>query len=112
VHVFVDQLIEEAGLRARKRRDRHERCLRKHFIEIIKDHRRFYNRLSVMDQCRHNGVGVELHVGRVELITAQGHQMFLVRELLFGERNSHLLGANGIDAVVQFEHGRSPLPMG
>src|SRR5262245_26034848 len=57
-----------------------------------------------MDERRNDGIGVELHVRGVKLVPAQRHQVLLSFEFLLGQRQSHLLGANRIDAVIEFEH--------
>src|SRR5262245_23661428 len=61
-----------------------------------------------MDERRNDGIGVELHVRGVKLVPAQRHQVLLSFELLLGQRQSHLLGADRIDAVIEFEHFALP----
>src|SRR5262245_14669943 len=61
-----------------------------------------------MDERRSDGIGVELHVSGVKLVPAQRHQVLLGFELLLGQRQSHLLGADRIDAVIEFEHFALP----
>src|SRR5262249_57281673 len=61
-----------------------------------------------MDEGRNDGIGVELHVSGVKLVPAQRHQVLLGFELLLGQRQSHLLGADRIDAVIEFEHFALP----
>src|SRR5262249_34900849 len=48
------------------------------------------------------------HVSGVKLVPAQRHQVLLSFELLLGQRQSHLLGADRIDAVIEFEHFALP----
>jgi len=100
MNVFIDQFIEEAHLGSGEQRRWHEWFLGERFVKVVEDHRGLDDRLFVVDQGRHDGVGIKLHVGRVELIAPQRHQMLLVREPLFRQSDPRLLGANGIDAVV------------
>ena len=51
---------------------------RKNASQVVKDYRGLDNHLTVMDQCRQDGIGIEPHIGGVELIAAQPHQMLLV----------------------------------
>jgi hypothetical protein len=104
VDIFVDQLVIEPHLGAQLKVPRHQRRLGKSLVEVVEDHRRFHDRIAVMHQGGHDGVRVELHVGGVELVARQGHQMLLGLEPFLMERNAHLLGADGVDAVVKLKH--------
>jgi hypothetical protein len=57
-----------------------------------------------MDQRRHDGIRVQLHVFLVELVAAQRHQVVAVLEPLLRERDAHLLSADRIDAVIELKH--------
>jgi len=57
-----------------------------------------------MDQSRHNGVGIEFEVGRIELITAQSHQSTPPRKSLLLELNPNFFSTYRIDGVVKLKH--------
>lgn len=44
-----------------------------------------------MDDGRHDGVGIELHVGRVELIAPPRHRLAVERNTLLGKREPPLI---------------------
>ena len=56
----------------------------------------------------HDGIGIELAIARIVLITAQRQQVLLDLETFFVERNPHLLRADRIDVVIMFEHAALP----
>ena len=104
VDVFVDQLVVHAHLKARWRIRRHQRRTRKNLVEIIEDERRFHDRCSVVNEGGHDSVRIELEIGGLVLIAAQGEQVLLRWLTLLRERDAHLLRADRVDVVVELEH--------
>ena len=110
VDVFVDQLVVHAHLKARWRIRRHQRRTRKSLVEIIEDERRFHDWRAVVDEGGHDSVRIELEIGGLVLIAAQGEQVLLRWLTLLRERDAHLLRADRVDVVVELEH-RILLPL-
>ena len=64
----------------------------------------------VVDERRHDAVGIELQIVRLEVILA-GPQVeldLLERQLLLREAETHLLAAGGVWCVVENQHVVSP----
>src|SRR5580693_4054079 len=110
MQIFVDQLVEHPHAVTKLRLLRHQRRRWERLIQVIKDQRGFDDRAAVVHQRRHDTVRVELQIGRIELVPAQGEEMFLGVEAFLDERNAHLLRADRIDIVVMLEHSVLPPP--
>ena len=60
-----------------------------------------------MHQCRHHALGVQLQVFRIVLLgREQVDQVLIIAEVLLGQRDEHLLGADRIVEGVEGEHVR------
>ena len=77
MQIFVDQLVEHPHAVTKLRLLRHQRRRWERLIQVIKDQRGFDDRAAVVHQRRHDTVRVELQIGRIELVPAQGEEMFL-----------------------------------
>jgi hypothetical protein len=104
VHVLIDQLVVLAHRRALVQVVRHQRRVGERLVEVVEDHRGLDHRPAVVDQGGNDARGVQLHVGRVELVAAQCHQVLAVLESLLCQDDAHLLGADGVHAVVELKH--------
>jgi hypothetical protein len=71
VQILIDQLVEHVDSRPIGRNRRHQRRLRECVFQVVKNDRRLGDWLSVVDECRHHAVGIELEVGGVELVALQ-----------------------------------------
>jgi hypothetical protein len=56
-----------------------------------------------MDQRRYDTVWIELHIRGLVLVSAQRHDVVFGRQSLFFQRDANLLGADRIDAVIEFQ---------
>ena len=69
--MLIDGLGTELHLRAAFRGARLEGRIGIYLVEIFGDHRKLDYDMAIVDQRRHQRLGIELHVLRVELITPQ-----------------------------------------
>ena len=65
--------------------------------------------VAVVDERRHHAVRVQLEIGRVELITVQGHEVAFPLQPLFRQGQPRLLGTDGCCPVIEFKHGFLPV---
>ena len=88
---------------------RPERRVGKDVVEILADHSGLNDRPPVVDQGRHDRVGVELEVPLLELLAPEHvHDLARPLRLLFVEHDPHLGRADRASLVVQRQHGPSP----
>ena len=104
MHILVDQLVVHAHAVARLRLLRHQRRFREGVVDVIEDQRGFGEWHAIVDQRGYHPVRIELQVRGVVLVATQRHYMVFGLLALFHERDAYLLGADRIDAVVEFEH--------
>ena len=61
------------------------------------------DRLSVVDECRHHAIGIELEVGGVELVALQLEHVLLGLQTFFCQSQTNLLGTHRVGIVVKLE---------
>src|SRR5215470_13939058 len=95
---------------ARARIGGHERRAGESLVDVMHDHRRLDDDHAVMDDRRHHGVGIELHVAGVELVAPQRQQPAVEANAFFHEREPRLDRADRCAAMVEREHVLGALP--
>jgi hypothetical protein len=108
VDILVDQLVVHAHAVPLARVLRHQGRLREGVVDIIENQRRFDDRIAVVDQRWHNAVRIDLQIRGLVLVPAKRHDVVLGFLSLLVQRDADLLGANRIDAMVEFQHAILP----